>query len=385
MPRKVLHIITGLNDGGAEGVLTRLCLNSQQAKHVVISLMDEGKYGAQLSKGGVPVHCLGMNTGRPSIFKFFKLIRLIRAEQPDLVQTWMYHADFLGGLAARLAGVKRVFWGVRRSTLEKDKASRLTLLIARLCAHLSRFVPQNIICCAKEALEVHATLGYQRSKMLVISNGYDLSCFKPNSAAGQQVRSELGLGARQFLSGMVGRYDPVKDHGNLLGALALVKKEGFEVNCILVGRGLTTDNSALLDEINAFGLQDNITLAGPRTDIPAVMNALDLHILASSSEGFPNVLAEAMACGTPCVSTDVGDAREILEDGDCLCPPRDSKALAGRIIKMYQESRDDPRAWQARSIAVNQKVSAKYSLPNMVAAYEACWFDSGTNEITRTK
>ena len=152
MTRKVLHIITGLSDGGAEAVLTRLCLNSQEAKHVVISLTDEGKYGLQLSQSGVPVHCLGMNAGRPSLFKFFKLIRLIRVEKPDLVQTWMYHADFFGGLASRLAGVKQVFWGIRRSTLEKDKASRLTVLIARLCAYLSRVVPQKIICCAHEAL-----------------------------------------------------------------------------------------------------------------------------------------------------------------------------------------------------------------------------------------
>lgn len=376
MPRKVLHIITGLSDGGAEAVLTRLCLNSQEAKHVVISLTDEGKYGLQLSQSGVPVHCLGMNAGRPSLFKFFKLIRLIRVEKPDLVQTWMYHADFFGGLASRLAGVKQVFWGIRRSTLEKDKASRLTVLIARLCAYLSRVVPQKIICCAHEALEVHASLGYQRSKMLVISNGYDLSHFRPNVVAGQKIRDEFGIEVDQFLLGMVGRYDPVKDHGNLLDALALVKKEGFKVRCILVGRGLSADNAFLFDKIITLGLKDSVFLAGARVDIPAIMNALDLHVLASSSEGFPNVLAEAMACGTPCISTDVGDAREILADNDCICPPRDSRALAERLIKMYREARDDPHAWQARSISVSQKISTKYSLQKMVSAYEACWFGS---------
>lgn len=385
MSKKVLHIITGLSDGGAEGVLTRLCLNSHQAKHVVVSLMDEGKYGAQLKMGGVPVHCLGMNPGKPSLFKFFKLIRLIRAEQPDVVQTWMYHADFLGGLAARLAGVRWVFWGVRRSTLEKDKASRLTILIARLCGYLSGFIPQNIICCAHNALEVHASIGYQRSKMRVIPNGYDLSRFKPDVAARQQLRNELGLDSNQFLSGMVGRYDPVKDHVNLLKALVLVKKEGLDVHCVLVGQGLTADNAVLVEEINALGLESNITLAGQKANIPAVMNALDLHILASSSEGFPNVLAEAMACGAPCVSTDVGDAREILDDSECTCPPRDSRALAGLIIKMVKEWQDNPQAWQARRVAVSQKIAAKYSLQTMVGAYEACWFNYELNKITTEK
>lgn len=110
MTEKVVHIITGLNDGGAEGVLTRLCLHSEQVQHVVISLMDDGKYGPLLARSGVTVHCLGMNPGKPSIVRLFRLIRLIRAEQPDAVQTWMYHADLLGGISARLAGVRRVFW-----------------------------------------------------------------------------------------------------------------------------------------------------------------------------------------------------------------------------------------------------------------------------------
>ena len=212
--------------------------------------------------------------------------------------------------------------------------------------------------------------------MLVISNGYDLSHFRPNVVAGPKIRDEFGIEVDQFLLGMVGRYDPVKDHGNLLDALALVKKEGFKVRCILVGRGLSADNAFLFDKIITLGLKDSVFLAGARVDIPAIMNALDLHVLASSSEGFPNVLAEAMACGTPCISTDVGDAREILADNDCICPPRDSRALAERLIKMYREARDDPHAWQARSISVSQKISTKYSLQKMVSAYEACWFGS---------
>ncbi len=111
MINKVLHIITGLNDGGAEGVLTRLCLHSKGVGHVVVSLMDAGKYGAVLKQAGIQVYCLGMTPGKPNIVSFYRLIKLIREEDPDVVQTWMYHADLLGGLAARLAGVRRVFGG----------------------------------------------------------------------------------------------------------------------------------------------------------------------------------------------------------------------------------------------------------------------------------
>ena len=371
--KKVLHIITGLSDGGAEGVLTRLCLHSKQAEHTVISLMDAGKYGPILTEAGITVHCLGMNPGKPSVFKFFKLIRLIKTEQPDVVQTWMYHADLLGGIAARLAGVKRVFWGVRHSTLEKGKSTPLTLWIARLCALLSKWVPEKIICCANKALTVHEDIGYDASKLLMIPNGYDLLRFKQYATEDAGLRNELGFSADEFAIGKVGRFDLQKDHFNLLRALALAAQE-VSVKCLLIGKGLSPDNDALMARIAALGLEDRVVLAGQRKDIPSVMNALDLHVLSSSSEGFPNVLAEAMACGTPCISTNVGDAMEILGDASLCCPAQDSRALADLIIKMAKVWQQDPTAWQARQMASVQRIAARFSIEGMVDAYEACWF-----------
>lgn len=374
MTKKVVHIITGLNDGGAEGVLTRLCLHSKGASHVVISLMDTGKYGPVLQQAGVAVHCLGMNPGKPSIVRFFQLIKLIRSEQPSVVQTWMYHADLLGGVAARLAGVRRVFWGIRHSTLEKGKSKYSTIMIARLCALLSNWVPEKIICCANKALTVHADIGYVAAKLRVIPNGYDLSRFKPDVAAGEKVRNELKLGVSEFVIGKVGRFDPLKDHFNLLQALALVAEQQTHFRCLLVGKGVSPDKVALVAHIAELGLQDKVVLAGQRTDIPAVMNALDLHVLSSCSEGFPNVLAEAMACGTPCVSTDVGDALEIVGDAGACCRAQDAQALADVIIKLAQEWQQAPAAWQARKVASTRRIADKFSIEGMVEAYESCWF-----------
>jgi len=372
---KVLHIITGLNDGGAEGVLTRLCLHSKQVEHAVISLMSAGKYGPILTEAGVTVHCLSMRPGRPSVFKFFKLIRLIKTEQPDVVQTWMYHADLLGGIAARLSGVKRVFWGIRHSTLEKGKSTPLTLWVARLCALLSKWVPEKIVCCANKALTVHEDIGYDASKLLVIPNGYDLLRFKKDAVKGAKLRSELGFSAGEFVIGKVGRFDPQKDHFNFLQALVLATEQ-VGVRCLLVGKGLSTDNDALMARITALGLEDRVVLAGQRADIPAVMNALDLHVLSSAfGEGFPNVLAEAMACGTPCISTNVGDAMEILGDASLCCPAQNSPALAELIIKMAKEWQQDPTAWQARQVVSEQRIVARFSIENMVDAYENCWLN----------
>lgn len=372
--KKVLHIITGLNDGGAEGVLTRLCLHSKGVRHVVISLMDSGKYGPVLQAAGITVYCLGLNPRKPSLFKLYGLIKLIRDERPDVVQTWMYHADLLGGIAARLAGIKRVFWGIRMSSLEKGKSTRLTLWIVRLCALLSSWLPEAIICCANKALTVHASIGYAAAKLRVIPNGYDLTCFKPDVAAGEQVRHELGLCENELVIGKVGRFDPLKDHFNLLDALALVAEQQIHFRCLLVGKGLSPDNAVLVARIVKLGLQDRLLLLGQRTDIPAVMNALDLHVLSSLSEGFPNVLAEAMACGTPCVSTDVGDALEIIGDAQACCPAQDAQALAGLIVKLAQEWQQAPSAWHCRKVVSTQRIEERFSIEAMVEAYQVCWF-----------
>jgi len=371
---KVLHVITGLNDGGAEAVLYRLVTKSSEHSHTVVSLMDMGKYGPLLEGLGAKVFCLGMDQGKPSVRLFWRLVRIIRSEAPDVVQTWMYHSDLFGGLAARMADVKKVFWGIRHSTLEKGKAKRTTIAIAKVSALLSHVVPERIVCCAKKSLQVHSGIGYSRNKLLVIPNGYDLSKFMVDEQSGLQLRASLGVCPETFLLGKVGRYDPFKDHENLLSALNELQLSGVDFKCLLVGRGLTTENSELMARITELGLIEKIILAGQRTDIPAVMNALDLHVLSSSSEGFPNVLAEAMACGTPAVSTDVGDAGEIVGDPALLCPPRNPKALSELMLAMHAEWLERPDEWAERRIRCVEHIKNNFSIERMVAAYEQCWF-----------
>lgn len=374
MIKKVVHIITGLNDGGAEAVLFRLCVNSNDYQHVVISLMDKGKYGPLLENSGIKVQSLNMTSGNSNFKKFFQLVRLIRREKPDVVQTWMYHADLLGGIAAKAAGIKKVFWGIRHSTLENDKSKKLTIIIARVCALLSRFVPEKIICCANKALSVHRDIGYTERKLVVIPNGYDLTNFMINEQLGAKFRESFNIAPETFLLGKVGRYNPFKDHGNLLSALFELKLSGIDFKCLLVGSGLSNSNQELMTRINELDLTEKIVLAGQQTDIPAVMNALDLHVLSSSSEGFPNVLAEAMACGTPSISTDVGDASEIVGDRALLCAPKDPRALTRLMLAAHTEWLERPNDWIKRQLSCSEHIKSNFSIKRMVDAYEQCWF-----------
>lgn len=373
--KKILHIITGLNDGGAEAVLYRLCHHDKDNQHIVISLTDKGKYGPLLKNLSVHVYCLGMPAGKIRFAALIKLYKLIRQLKPDVVQTWMYHADLIGGVIARLAGVRKVFWNIRHTTLESGKSKRTTILIAKLCAHLSRFIPEGIVCCAQKAVTVHSELGYEASKMTVIGNGYNLEVFNPNNDLMVRFRNELNVESGTTVLGMVGRFDPQKDHFGLLSALSIVKSRVPDFKFALIGRDLNSANTALNNEIEKLNLESNIILLDQRTDITLVMNGLDFHVLSSGfGEAFPNVLAESMACETPCVTTNVGDAAVIVGETGWVVPPKDPQALARAILEAMEEKQNNPQAWQARKQACRERIVNNFSIEKMVEGYHQVWF-----------
>lgn len=376
--KKVLHIITGLNDGGAEAVLFRLCTNDFGNEHLVISLMDLSKYGPLLLNKGIKVFCLNMPQGKVTIKGLLHLYRLLKEIKPDVVQTWMYHADLVGGVVARFAGLKNIFWNIRNSTLEIGLSNKNTIYVTKICAYLSYVIPKAIICCANNAASVHAELGYSKKKINVIANGYELDRLTINKNQGDAVKKELSLSNTSYILGMVGRYDPQKDHLNLFKSLSLLVNTGLDVKCLLVGKELNRKNTVLMEHIRNFNLADNIILLDQRSDIPAIMNALDIHILSSSyGEAFPNVLAESMACGTPCVTTDVGDAALIVGDTGWVVPPCSTECLT-QALREACEEKENKVLWRTRQQKTRMRVVENFSLMTMITKYDQIWgkFDS---------
>ena len=368
----IFHITTSLIDGGAQAVLYRLCTHDKQNRHTVISLMDSGKYGALLEASGIAVHCLDMPRGRMTLTGLWRLWRLLRSERPGVVQTWMYHADFIGGTLARLARVPIICWGIHHSNLEPGKTTRSTILIARVCAWLSHWIPTAIVSCSAKAASVHQALGYAREKFTIIPNGYNIVEFAPNSKARAQLRHEWGINEQTILLGMVARYDPQKDHANLVNALRLIKHKKVSFQCILVGAEMDANNHELCRLIESQGVRSNVLLLGQRNDIPDVMNALDIHVLSSVGEAFPNVLAEAMACMTPCVTTDVGDAAVIVGDTGWIAPPSNSELLASAISEAIAEMQNAEQ-WAVRRSMCRDRVVLNFSLERMVDNYNNVW------------
>lgn len=376
---KVLHIISGLNDGGAEAVLYRLATSKDSTfQHSVLSLLDGGKYGPLLEKQGVDVYCLNMLHNKLSFFSVFKIFSLIRLIKPDVVQTWMFHGDFFGGIFARLAGVKNVVWGIHHTHLIKGESKKTTIIISKINASLSKILPRKIIYCAKKSREIHELYGYPKNKGCVVSNGYDIENFIPNFSLGVKVREELNVG-KVFLIGHVGRFDPLKDYKNLIEALGFLKKDNFEFRVVLVGSNLDENNYELKGFIDSNLDSKIVSLLGRRNDIVAIMNSLDLFILSSVSEAFPNVLNEAMACGIPCVTTDVGDAAHIVGNTGWVVPPKNPRMLSDAIAKAFVEQDEQHEKWIERKELCRIRIVENFGLKKMVSFYEKVWIE-GINE-----
>ena len=370
---RIAHVINGLDDGGAEAVLYRLCTADNENEHVVISLQDEGKYGPKLRQIGVRVETIGMRRRRLGASSLARLTRALRRSEADVVQAWMYHANLLGGLAARVAGRAPVVWGVHHTNLSPASTAVSTRAIARLGGAASRLLPKRIVYCAERTRAVHEAIVYAWARGIVIPNGYDLREFRPDPASGMAWRRAAGIREDVALVGMVGRFDPQKDHRNLLEAVAIAARSEPRFEVALVGPRMEWTNAELSAWISETGTSDRVHLLGRSDDVPAVMNGVDVHVLSSRSEAFPNVVCEAMACGTPNVVTDVGDAAAIVADTGWVVPPGDAQALAGALVASLRERAASSQASSRRCERARARVAEHYSLERMVDAYRRVW------------
>ncbi len=334
----IVHVITNLLQGGAEAMLEKLIHEARLADpgvtHEVVSLRSLGDVGPRLVAAGVKVRVLGLGRSPVALLGLGRLASWLRAAGPNVVvQTWMYHGDLLGGLAARLAGRRRVVWNVRQTGLDLRDIGRATRAVVRLCGLASRWLPTRIVTNAHAAIAAHAALGYDTKRFLVIPNGFDPAVFARKPEARQALRDAWGLADHELAIGMVARLDPQKDFGNFVAAAAIVARDLPAARFVLVGKGVPGD-APLSTLISDAGLAGRFILEDKRGDIPSVMNALDIFCLSSRKEGFPNVLGEAMACETPSATTDAGDARSVIGDDSLVARTEDPAALAQCILRI---------------------------------------------------
>ena len=338
MTARIVHVITGLGVGGAETMLAKLLeaeVTSRRARTAeVICLGADGPMADRIRATGIPLTCIGMGRGSSvgTVAGLRALARRLRVLQPDVVQCWMYHADLLGGLTARLAvpHAERI-WSIRASSMPYP-ASLLTRAVIRACAVLSHIVPARIISCSTAAAALHVRMGYDARRIVVIPNGFDLKRFSPAPDARAALQQELGLSAGAAIVGCVARFDPQKDFATLFRAFERIAARHEGAVLVVAGHGCSTDDAAIIAMIPDC-CRDRVHLLGVRRDIPQLTAAFDVAILTSAyGEGFPNVLGEALACGVPCVATDVGDSREIAGKEGIIAPVGDADGLATGVL-----------------------------------------------------
>ncbi len=369
---RVTHIITGLAPDGAEKMLHRLIagMDSSRFENEVISLTDLGPMAQRIQDCGSRVRALGMKRGSANPFYLLRLAGWLRKSSPGVIQTWMYHADLVGGLAARLAGLSGVVWNVRHSELRPETDQRHTIGTARACARLSRQLPSRIICCSETSRRFHANLVYASERMQVIPNGFELDRFQSDPGQRIAIREALRIPQAAAVIGLIARKHPIKDHRNFMQAAGLLHREFSEVRLVLCGEGVTSGDAELMDWVHSAGIQDVCHLLGPREDIPQILNALDIATSASTGEAFPSAVAEAMACGIPCVATDVGDSRFIVGDTGRVVAPKAPEAMAQAWKELLQAG---PEGRRRLGLAARERIKQNFGLAGVVSQYQSLY------------
>lgn len=367
-PLLVVFIISGLQVGGAETVLLKVLPRfSAVIKPHVISLTTIGPIGRKLSDLGISVEAVGMTKGFGGLLGFIRLVRRLRKLQPDVVQSVMYHADLIGGIASRLAGVSRLVWWIHNSGSALHALNPLTRIVLRLCARLSFALPDRILFCAEGARRNHIAFGYDASKIEVIPNGFELEQFRPDPNAAVSVRDELGIPRTARIVGLIARLDPQKDHQRFFEAAACLHRRLPDVHFLLAGQGIVSETEAVKNWVDSAGIVNVTHLLGRRDDVKRLMPALTILASSSIAEAFPNVIGEAMACEVPCAVTDAGDSAFIVGDTGRVFSPGHPEAACEAWFDLLTMPGDERLALGR---AARQRVTELFNLPALVYRQE---------------
>jgi glycosyltransferase involved in cell wall biosynthesis len=356
---RVTHVITDLNPGGAELVLLRLVAETiDRCAHSILVVSGWDPLRFEFERLGCSVTVIGIGRRSPNPLKILRLVVKLRASNPNVIQTWLPAADLLGGLAGRIATDAPVAWNIRHSELFPSSHSRATRLVVRFGSALSRYVPSAIVAVGHHAARVHTAIGYEAKRIKVIHNGFSL----PAPMQRSQARAQLGLPFDALVVSRIGRYHPDKDHEGLLRIWISVTTREPLALLVLAGRDCDETNGELRALLERLGLR-SVLLLGHLPDPGPLYASSDLVVSNSLSEGFPNVVGEAMSYGVPTVVTDVGDCRSLVGD-------------AGRVVPFGLAVSDllsDPIAREDLGRRARQRIAEHFALDAMADKYFELW------------
>lgn len=355
----MVHVITNFAGvGGAEMMLARLIqYTADEYEHVIIALMKtSGVYQSTLDRCQAH-YALGWN-GLNTLGTIQKLRGLIKQLQPKTVQCWMYHANVLTSLSViGLAQKPKVVWGIHHSLASPKDESISTKIALGLSKVLSK-QPTAIVYCAHSSKQQHTDFGFQNANQHVIANGVFLDKFQSNAQLHQPT-----------VIGFAGRYHTAKGYPYLFETMSLLKDKNIIFK--IAGSGASLENPEVKGLFEQYQLDgEKVHLLDQISDMPAFYQSIDAFLMTSITEGFPNVLVEAMASGLPCISTDVGDAKYIVQDLGSIVPPRNAQALADAILAYVQKTEAQK---QSLKQATRERVEQNFSIETVSRQYMQVW------------
>lgn len=376
-PLHIVHVIASLQVGGAEMALLRLATASGVVSrpagaagvhHTVVSMLPGGVLGERFEAAGIPV--VWLDFSRRPVRSFITLCAWMRRHRPDVVNTWMTYGDVVGGLAARLCGIRAVVWGIRQTSIGTMAAPLRLRVMYRVGAALSHRVPRAIVCCAHAARVSHIAFGYNAQDMRVIANGFDTEAIDPQRFDRNEARLLHDFDPDHIVVGHLARFSAVKDHLGFVRAARLALDAEPRLRFMMVGRGVNTGNPLLMETLRELNLLPFVALLGERNDPVRCMRGMDIFCLSSRFEGFPNVLGEAMAMGLACITTDAGDARMLAGSAAVVVPCMDAPALATQMVQMAQAGAPH-RALLGRQ--ARERIVTQFSIETMCRHFEAVY------------
>lgn len=360
---KVFLVASVLNTGGTQTQMVALAIGLHQSgvPTAMVVFHPGGALVERLQAAGVPVHPLHKQGGWRYPAFLFRLIRLMWRERPTVLYTCLGFPNLLcAGLRPWFPSPCRLVWGMRTSRLDWRLYGRRAAFESWLERRLSR-LPDRIICNSWSGKEHALANGYPAQRLVVVPNGIDTDRFRPDPEAGSHLRARWGIPPTAFLIGLVARIDLIKDHETFLRAAARLTEPAIHFVCI--GDGDTPERHRLDRLASELGLNGRMRFTGEVEEMPSAYNALDLAVNASRSEGSPNTVGEAMACGKPCVVTRVGDSPLLVAMTGRVVPPQDPEAMAHALRELFLLS---PAERAALGDAARERITGQFSLPQLI-------------------
>lgn len=371
---KIAHVITELNVGGTEQLLYLLLAHSHRDKfeHIVISLEDKGVYGESIEALDIPVYTINLNPSRPNPLALLNVIRILRREQADIIQTWLYHADLVGTLASYFVPFRVLGWNIQNTTIVNFE-SGLRRLIIKALTRLSR-KPDFIIANSQATQELHVANGYRGDRWTIIYNGVDTKQFKLNKDTRSRCRHEIGIPDDAVVIGQVGRLTAEKNYPGFIETAVKILEVYPDTHFVGVGKDVTFDS---LGKLIPEHLHKQFHLLDLRRDVADLYTMFDIFTLTSDFEGLPNVVGEAMATSLPCAVTDAGDIPQLIGDTGIVVPAGDMNAMFdawSRLLAMSDAER------QAMGGVARQRIEDHFSIEQYIEQYETLYSEAVENK-----